>query len=70
MKFGVERGNSFYFIIDLEYANFKYDDHNITFNKKIIKSTSKYYEGFYGKQDSGSTVNINVEYGRVTFINN
>jgi len=70
MRFGFENGSAFDFIVDMEYARFKYDNMSLDFNKKIIKSTSKYYEGFFGKQNSGSTVNINVEYGSVSFYNN
>ena len=70
MRFGFEKGSAFDFIIDMEYARFKYDNMALDFHKKIIKSTSKYYEGFFGKQNSGKTVNINVEYGSVSFYNN
>ncbi len=70
MRFGFERGSAFDFIIDMEYARFKYDDIDLDFQKKIIKSTSKYFEGYFGKPNSGSTVNIDVEYGSVTFYNN
>jgi len=70
MRFGFEKNSAFDFIVKLEYAGFKYNDMALDFHKKIVKSTSKYYEGFYGKQNSGSTVNINVEYGSVSFYNN
>jgi len=70
MRFGFENNNNFDFTINMEYAHFKYDDINLDFNKKIVKSTSKYYEGFYGKPNSGNTVNINVAYGSVSFYNN
>lgn len=70
MRFGFEKGSAFDFIIKMEYAQFKYDDMALDFQKKIVKSTSKYYEGFYGKSNSGKTVNINVEYGSVSFYNN
>jgi len=70
MRFGFEKGSTFDFIIKMQYAHFKYDDMNLDFHKKIVKSTSKYYEGFYGKPDSGNTVNINVAYGSVSFYNN
>jgi hypothetical protein len=70
MRFGFEKGSAFDFIIKMQYARFKYDDMTLDFHKKIVKSTSKYYEGFYGKSNSGNTVNINVEYGSVSFYNN
>ncbi len=70
MRFGFEKGSNFDFTINMDYARFKYDGISLEFNKKIVKSTSKYYEGYYGKQNSGSTVNINVEYGSVSFYNN
>jgi len=70
MRFGFEKNNNFNFTIDMEYARFRYEDINLEFNKKIIKSSSKYYEGYYGKSNSGSTVNINVAYGSVSFYNN
>ncbi|MCF6212867.1 MAG: hypothetical protein L3J45_02465 [Flavobacteriaceae bacterium] len=70
MRFGFEKGSAFDFIIDMEYALFKYDDMALDFNKKIVKSTSKYYEGYFGKPNSGNAVNINVEYGSVSLYNN
>jgi len=62
--------SQFNFMVDLDYASFKYEGTNFNFNKKIVKSTSKYYEGFYGKTQGGGQVNIKVSYGSVSFIEN
>ncbi|TVZ55391.1 hypothetical protein OD91_0638 [Lutibacter sp. Hel_I_33_5] len=62
---GLEPGNSFNFIIDLQYAGLS-SDGNFDFYKKIVKSSKKYYEGTYGKGKSNSTIRINSQYGGVS----
>jgi len=66
IKIGYDSDYSFNFDISLEYSGLSgEDDFEIT--KKRIQSTDKYYEGFYGDSNSSNTININSEYGGVTF---
>ncbi len=66
IKIGYDAGYSFSFNISLEYAGLSGDD-NFEITKKRIESSDKYYEGFYGSQNSPNNININSEYGGVTF---
>lgn len=70
MRFGFAPDSQFSFMVDLDYASFKYEGANFNFNKKIVKTSSKYYEGFYGKTQGSGQVNIKVSYGSVSFIEN
>ena len=68
VKLGVNNTNSFNIKASLSYGGFKYGD-GFTFNKEITKSSSKYYEGFYGTPNSNGNINIKASYGSVTFMN-
>lgn len=57
---------SFSFELDLGYAGFKYGNSGYDFTKKIIKSSSKYYEGTF-KGGSKSNIKITSDYGSVKF---
>ncbi len=57
----------FSFVLKLSYGSFKHDDSNIELTKQIVKSSSKYYEGYFKSQQSGSTIKIDSDYGSVTF---
>ncbi len=70
IKIGLDDDVSFNFITKLSYGGFNYDGGNITYLKKVVKSSSKYYEGFVNKDNSGSLVEISSEYGSVKFYNN
>lgn len=59
----------FNFDIDLEYASLREAD-GFEFNKKIIESTDKYYQGYYGNSNSGNNIKITSDYGSVTFKKN
>lgn len=66
IKIGYDAGYTFTFDISLEYAGLSgSEDFEIT--KKRIQSSDKYYQGFYGDGNSSNTININSEYGGVTF---
>jgi hypothetical protein len=52
------------------YGGFTYDEDKATFLKKVVKSTSKYYEGYVINENSNSTINIDSEYGSVKMYNN
>lgn len=68
VKLGVNNNNSFNIKASLSYGGFKYGD-GFTFNKEITKSSSKYYEGFFGSANSNGNIIINTRYGSVTFMN-
>jgi len=68
VKLGISNNNSFNVKASLSYGGFKYVD-GFTFNKEITKSSSKYYEGFYGTANSNGNIIINTSYGSVTFMN-
>jgi hypothetical protein len=70
IKIIVDEDAAFNFELDLQYAGFKYDKDKIEFNKKISKTTKKYYEGNYGKGSSNSKVKIRSQYGGVSITGN
>lgn len=66
VKIGIEAGTSFDFMIKTGYGGFHMDVDNATYSKKIVKSSSKYYEGFVNKANSNSKMEISTSYGSVT----
>ena len=70
IKIGLDEGIAFNFVAQLSYAGFDYDENNITYLKKVVKSSSQYYEGFVNKENSGAVIEINSEYGGVKLYNN
>jgi hypothetical protein len=69
IKMGYDTQYNFNFMLDLEYAGFKGKD-GLEINVSKEKSTSKYYEGYYGNQSSGNNISIKSDYGSVTFYKN
>ncbi|PVW15672.1 hypothetical protein [Marixanthomonas spongiae] len=69
VKMGFDSSYNFDFVIDLSYASFK-GEQEVTILKSSKDYTSSKYSGFHGKQNSGNTVNINSDYGGVTFYKN
>lgn len=69
IKIGVKSDAVFNFEIDLQYANFNEDDQMEIF-KKVEKSTSKYYEGKFGKGNTNSKIKIRSDYGGVNIKSN
>ena len=67
-KIGVKPENNFTLNATLNYGNLKYGD-GFTINKEIIKTTSKYYEGYYNTANSTSNIIIKSSYGSITFTN-
>lgn len=68
--FGVKIGVPnvpFDFELKLSYGSFKRDEGKYEIMKQLIKSSSKYYQGYYKNKNSGSTIKINSDYGSVTF---
>ncbi|GAA3590479.1 hypothetical protein Q4Q39_15325 [Flavivirga amylovorans] len=68
IKIGYTPAYNFNFNIDLEYGSLNAD--GLEYTKKIIKSSDKYFEGYYGSKTSGNTININSEYGSVSLYKN
>ncbi|MFT5891017.1 MAG: hypothetical protein ACI9Y7_001116 [Dokdonia sp.] len=66
IKLGYNNQYSFTFNISLEYAGLSGQD-GLEITKKRIESSDKYYEGYYGNATSQNNININSEYGGVTF---
>jgi hypothetical protein len=66
---GYDASYNFNFDINLEYASLRNAD-DFEFNKKIIKSSDKYYSGYYGSASTSNQIKINSEYGSVTFNKN
>lgn len=66
---GYSEGYSFNFDIDLSYGSLR-DSDGLEFSKKNVKSSSKYYSGFYGSSGSGNLIKIESDYGSVTFKKN
>ncbi len=66
IKLGYHRDYNFTFNISLEYSGISGQD-DLEFTKKRVESRDKYYEGFYGSPNSQNNININSEYGGVTF---
>jgi len=69
IKIGLDSDISFNFTVELSYGGFDIDSENVNYNKKVIKSTSKYYEGFVNKENSSSTIEISSDYGSVKLYN-
>jgi hypothetical protein len=65
IKMGLEDGISFDFTAKLSYGGFDYDGDNINYLKKIVKSSSKFYQGYVNQENSGSVIDIVSDYGGV-----
>ena len=65
VKLYYDSGASFNFYIDLSYASFNGEE-ELEVMKTSKDHTSKTYNGYYGRKDSGNSININSEYGGVT----
>ena len=66
IKLGTNGDNNFNFNIDLGYASFKYPESKVELYKSIKKSTKKYYEGSFGKENTSSSITIKSRYGGVS----
>jgi len=69
IKVGYNPNYIFDFEIETEYAGVKGKE-NFEINISNVKSSSKYYKGYYGKENSGKLISINSEYGGVSFYKN
>lgn len=70
IKIGMENDISFNFIGKSSYGGFSIEGENVTYLKKVVKSNSKYYEGFVQKENSGAKIDISSEYGSVKLYKN
>lgn len=70
IKIGLDDDVSFNFTAKMSYGGFDFDGDNITYLKKVVKSSNKYYEGFVNQENSGANVEISTEYGSVKLYNN
>lgn len=66
IKLGYNSQYNFTFNISLEYAGLGGKD-GLEITKQRIDSSDKYYEGYHGNANSQNNININSEYGGVTF---
>ncbi len=69
IKIGYNAQYYFDFEIETEYAGVSgKDEFEINISKE--KSSEKYYKGYYGKANSGNSINIISEYGSISFYKN
>ena len=54
-------------VLKLSYGGFKRGESGYEFTKQIVKSSSKYYEGYFKSQNSNSKISIDSDYGSITF---
>jgi hypothetical protein len=57
----------FNFELKMSYGSFKRDENKFEMVKQIVKSSSKFYEGYFQNQNSTSKIKIQSNYGGVTF---
>ncbi|WP_452220689.1 hypothetical protein [Lacinutrix salivirga] len=69
IKIGYDPEYYFNFDLDLSYGSLR-DENDFEFTRKNTKSTSKYYQGYYGNSNSGNLVKIESDYGSVSFYKN
>jgi len=68
-KIGVKPSNSFKLNATLSYGSLKYGS-GFNFNKEIVKSSSKYYEGFYNSSSTNGNITLKSSYGSISFFSN
>ncbi|MBJ6367657.1 DUF4097 family beta strand repeat-containing protein [Snuella sedimenti] len=69
IKIGYESSYNFNFNIKLDYGSLK-NNGALEFTEKKDSSTSKYYSGFHGSNNSSNNITIDSNYGSVTVIEN
>jgi hypothetical protein len=69
VKIGIDPGASFNFDVTLSYGGFDDDIDHIEYRKKVVKNTSKYYEGYVNDQNSEARITIDSDYGSVKWYN-
>jgi hypothetical protein len=66
IKIGYQPQYNFNFEFELENASLK-GENNFEINKRIIEYGESYYEGYHGKDATGTNITINAEYGSIRF---
>jgi hypothetical protein len=69
IKLGFASNYSFDFAIQLSYCGIKGEE-LVTVTRSSSENSQKMYSGYHGKQNSGNTINIDSDYGGVTFFRN
>ncbi|MEW7278477.1 hypothetical protein ABW636_07765 [Aquimarina sp. 2201CG1-2-11] len=64
VNIGYSQGCNFDLAIKTSYGGVKLDE-GIEINKKYVKDSKKDYQGYYGKTNSGSAINITSSYGGI-----
>lgn len=70
IKLGIEGKTPYNFKANVEYGNLKFDQTDYTFLKKVTKNSSKFYQGYYKKENSTSSINLQSNYGSISIANN
>ena len=73
IKIGIDKSAAFTFTVELSYSGFSHDfetDDAIQFRKKIVKNSSKYYEGYVNDEDASGEIYIDSDYGSVKWYAN
>lgn len=65
-KIGVNPDAAFKLNATLNYGSLRYKN-GFTMNKEIIKTSSKYYEGYFNSDNTSSNITIKSSYGTITF---
>lgn len=68
IKIGNPNNISFKITASTSYGGFNYGD-GYTFNKEIKESSKKYYEGYYGSENSEAKITLKTSYGSITLRN-
>jgi len=68
IKVGFDSGYNFDFVVNLQYGSLKGQE-SVNISHQSKSGSDKKYSGYHGSKGSGNTVNINSEYGGVTFSN-
>lgn len=69
IKIGYDQNNPFSFQINTSYGNVKgIDGKDFQVQKRNQSNTKNYYEGYYLSNKSGGIVEINSNYGNITFL--
>ncbi len=69
IKLGIHPDANFSITADLSYCGLK-NIEGFEFNKRIEKNTDKFYEGYYGSNNSESKISLLSKYGNINFIRN
>jgi hypothetical protein len=69
VKIGIDPEASFDFEVTLSYGGFSDDVENIDYRKKVVKNSSKYYQGSVNDQNTNARLVIDSDYGSIKWYN-